>query len=298
MKTAHGDPPRDLSLGSFDPAWIEGGLALRYTGLRGSRVARVVRAASLVAAALAPLASLDDHGPRAAMEAFRLPAIAVLVAAAASMIESFFQGAFRSGHYLRVDRHLTIVSEREAGYRSSGRGAARVEVDGQLVSEVLPERVVISQSVVTMTVSGVTSHKSFYHVSLVFRDLVLRVARFAENASDAKSFGKALAGVLGLPKPKRCEEPSFENSPVGMWGFAFMLVGELVAYPALCVVASELHGLDSPVWRAEVAVLAWMGLHVVMGRLARRWGQKQLTRIAVDAFRIDPSTESPSLRRR
>jgi hypothetical protein len=290
--------PPDLFLGPFDPARVEGGIALRYTGLRGTRFARIARVASLVGAALAPLAVLDDHRPEAAMDAFRHAGIGVLVAAMASMIENVFEGAYRKGRYRRVGEHLTIVPQHEAGYRSPGRGAARVEVDGQLVSEALPERVVISRSLVRMPVRGMDVDKIYYHVSLVFHDMVLRVARFATDASDAKGFASGLAEALDLPKPKRCDEPAFESSFVGMTVYAFMLVVELMAYAVLCVVASWLSGSQPPAFQAEAAVLTWMVVHLGIGALNRRWGQKQLTQIAIDAFGIDPEAGSPARRPR
>jgi hypothetical protein len=178
------------------------------------------------------------------------------------------------------------------GYRASGSEPVRIEVDGRLVSDAMPSTVVLSQALVVMTMNGITTTKKLYHVSLVFRALVVRVARFAEKADEARHFARALAEALGLPRPgKRCDEASFENSMVGKYGFAFSAVGEMFAFLALGAMIAQAAWLGPAVGRAEIAVLAWIGLHFAVDREMRRRGQRQLTSIAIVAFDIEPSAE-------
>jgi uncharacterized membrane protein len=90
----------------------------------------------------------------------------------------------------------------------------------------------------------------------------------------------------------RCDEASFESSVVGKWVYAFCAVFDMLVFCALCGLAAQLGALLAPALRAEIAVLAWIGVHVGLGYMARRWGQAALTRIAVDAFHIDPNAAS------
>jgi hypothetical protein len=199
-------------------------------------------------------------------------------------------GAYQRGQYLRVEHSLAVRRPgAPGGYRASGNEAIRVEVDGLLVSEALPRNVVLSRAHIVMTTNGFTTIKKVYHVSLVDRALVVRVARFVEKADEARRFGDALAEALGLPRPGELrEEESFENSAVGKYGFAFATVGEICAFPLLGLVAAQLTWFPVVVC-AELAVIAWAVLHFTLGRWMCRLGQKQLTTIAVNAFDIEPA---------
>lgn len=282
--------PRDLALGSFAPRRIDDGIELRYGGIRWFRVLTIVRFVGLAAAVITPLCFIHHQD---AMELALLSWIGVIVAIFAGFGANLRHGAYRTGQYLRVEELLAIRRPgARGGYRASGSEPVRIEVDGRLVSDAMPSRVVLSQALVVMTMNGITTTKKLYHVSLVFRALVVRVARFAEKADEARHFGQALAEALELPRPgKRCEEASFENSMVGKYGFAFSAVGEMFAFPVLGAMIAQAALLGPAVVRAEVALLLWIGLHFAVDREMRRRGQRQLASIAIVAFDIEPSAE-------
>ncbi len=145
-------------------------------GVRGFRIANIVRFAGIGAALIAPLGVI--YRPDA-LAPFFIAVVGLSLASLASMGANLTHGAYRRGQYLRIEHCLAVRRPgARGGYRASGNQAIRVEVDGLLVSEALPCNVVLSRALVVMTTNGFTTGKKLYHVSLVDRALVVRVARF------------------------------------------------------------------------------------------------------------------------